>query len=233
MTAMSVRVNNDPQEVIDKHFSVKCPHCGIQSALSAVSIPRFEQLVRFQPQCIGIGYYCNNCKEPVFLRFQVRQVDPTKFIIYSEPYEEVEHVQETFEYQYLPAEVAADLKEALTCFSNQCFNAFAAMCRRCIQSSLMNLGATGKDRVQNQLDEIKEVTDLDDETYNILKEIIISGHDGSHPHLPKLSAERAEVLLVLIKDVLTQLFVRKAKIQEAAKIRRQDIDQMKNSTQAS
>ena len=33
-------------------------------------------------------------------------------------------------------------------------------------------------------------------------------HDGVHPHLPKLSEERAAVLLELTRDALYQLFVR-------------------------
>ena len=48
---------------------------------------------------------------------------------------------------------------------------------------------------------------------------MLAGHDGAHPHLPKLSAERAAVLLELIKDALYQLFVRKAKIEESARLR--------------
>ena len=30
---------NDPQSVFEQHFSLKCPHCGVISNLSAVSIP--------------------------------------------------------------------------------------------------------------------------------------------------------------------------------------------------
>src|SRR5258708_4825241 len=103
------------------------------------------------------------------------------------------------------------------------------MCRRCIQSALMELGAEGKDRVQKQIEEVKETTGLDDETYTILLQITISGHDGAHPHLPKLSPARAAVMLELMKDVLSELFVRKAKLQEVMNLRRQDIDESKSS----
>jgi len=62
---------------------------------------------------------------------------------------------------------------------------------------------------------------IDEEAFDQLKQIMLTGHDGAHPHLPKLSPERAGVLLELMKDVLYQLFVRQAKIREAAELRRQ------------
>ena len=64
---------------------------------------------------------------------------------------------------------------------------------------------------------------IDEETFDQLKQIILTGHDGTHPHLPKITSERAQILLELMKDVLYQLFVRKAKIEEAAKLRQASV----------
>jgi hypothetical protein len=64
------------------------------------------------------------------------------------------------------------------------------------------------------------MAEIDDETYELLKQIIVHGHDGAHPHLPALSVERAAVLLELMKDVLYQLYVRRAKLQEAMAARK-------------
>lgn len=66
---MLVHGGNDPQDVFDKHFSLKCPRCGIPSNITVISIPRYEYLIRFQPKKIGMVYRCDNCGEPVFLRF--------------------------------------------------------------------------------------------------------------------------------------------------------------------
>ena len=71
------------------------------------------------------------------------------------------------------------------------------------------------------------MAEIDEETFELLKAIVLAGHDGAHPHLPALSAERAEVLLELMKDVLYQLFVRKKKIQEAAEKRKEAIEARK------
>jgi hypothetical protein len=77
-----------------------------------------------------------------------------------------------------------------------------------------------KDRVQYQIQDLKEIADIDEETYAIINQIIIDGHDGAHPHLPILTFERAKILLELMKDVMFQLFVRKGKMEQAAELRK-------------
>jgi len=69
---------------------------------------------------------------------------------------------------------------------------------------------------------------VDSETFETLKSIIIAGHDGAHPHLPELSPDRAQILLELMKDVIYQLFVRRGKIEEASAIRKKAITQKKS-----
>lgn len=94
------------------------------------------------------------------------------------------------------------------------------MCRRCIQSVSETLGADGTTKVQAQLRDLKDMGVADEETFEQLHQIMLTGHDGAHPHLPALSAARAAVLLQLMKDVLYQLFVRPAKIREAGELRK-------------
>jgi hypothetical protein len=217
------------ESVIDTHFTVKCPRCGVPSGLSAIAIPQWDLLSRYKPPKVGIGYKCDACQQPVFLRFDVVYDLGNHRIIFKDPFEEVERPQETYEFSYLPPQVASDFREALTSYSNSCFNAFAAMCRRTLQSGCSAIGAEGKDKVLRQIEDLRELTHIDDETFEVLKAIVIAGHDGAHPHLPALTPERAEILLELMKDVLYQLFVRKAKIQEAARARTTSIQQAKKS----
>jgi hypothetical protein len=121
---------------------------------------------------------------------------------------------EQFEFENLPHEIAKDFREA---------TAFVAMSRRTVLSVSTFLGAKGSDKVLDQLKELKEMAQIDDETFDLLKQVVVVGHDGSHPHLPKLSPERAVVLLELLKDVHHQLFVRKSKIQAAIELRKKSI----------
>jgi hypothetical protein len=222
---MYVFSDNNPQNIFDKHYALKCPHCGVQSNISAISIPRYELLLRFRPERVGIVYRCDSCNEPIFLRFTLRLDFNNSRAEILEIYEEVQRVRETFEFNYLPDEVQQDFRETLTCYSILAYNGFAAMCRRTVQSVCTDLGAEGSDKVLNQLKDLKEMAQIDDETFTVLKQIVIDGHDGAHPHLPKLNPQRAGVLLELMKDVLYQLYVRKGKLQEAMALRQAAIQE--------
>ena len=215
--------NDDPTAIVDRHFSVKCPHCGAVSGLSAISLPRYDLLRRYKPKSVGVAYQCDACQQTVFLRFPVSYDWGNNRVRIFEDYTEIERPKEDYEFSYLPDAVAADFREALTCYSNCCFNGFGAMCRRAIQSASTELGAEGKDKVLKQIEDLKEMAEIDGDTFDVLKTIVLAGHDGAHPYLPALSAERAEVLLGLAKDVLYQLFVRKGKIREAAEKRKEAI----------
>lgn len=221
---------NDDKTVIDKHFKVKCPHCGTFSGLSAISIPKYDLLQRYQPKSVGVAYQCDACQQAVFLRFGVEYDLGNSRVNIDDQYVEVERPKETYEFKYLPNDVAADFQEALVCYSNSCFNAFAAMCRRTIQSASAELGGEGNDRVLRQVEDLRSIAQVDEETFQTIKAIVIAGHDGVHPHLPLLSAGRAEVLLELMKDVPYQLFVRKKKLEEAAERRKDAIRQKKEDS---
>jgi hypothetical protein len=211
--------NNDVSNVFEKHFVLTCPHCGVRTNVSAVSFPRFEYAMRFQIRRAGVAYRCDACNEPVFLTFGIT-LDPGNMrITLTDSYEIVERPQENFEFKFLSGDVKDDFTETLRCYSQGLYNAFAAMCRRTIQSVCAALGATGTDKVLAQLKELKELAQIDEETFAILKQVIIDGHDGAHPHLPRLNEARAAVLLELMRDVMYQLFVRPAKLREAATLR--------------
>lgn len=220
--------DNNPQHIFDHHYSLNCPHCSAYSGITAISIPRFEFLVRFKPEKVGIVYRCDSCNHPIFLEFRVSSYGtlPSRIFL-SEDFEEIEKPTETFDFSYLEEKVADDFREALTCYTNLCLNAFAAMCRRTVQSVCSDLGADGKDRVLKQLKDLKEMAEIDDETFTVLKQIIIDGHDGAHPHLPILNKDRASILLELIKDVLYQLYIRKGKLQKAMQLRKEAVRQKK------
>ena len=220
---MFVDIKNNTQNVFDKHYALKCPHCGVQSNLSAISIPRYEFLVRFRSTKVGIVYRCDSCNAPVFLRFSVQQDFGGPQVRIDEDYEEIERPLETFEFKYLPEDVVADFQEALTCYSAGAYNGFAAMCRRTVQSASVELGAQGSDKIIRQLRDLKEMAQIDDDTFGILKQIVIDGHGGAHPHLPALNPARAAVLLELMKDILHQLYVRKGKLKESMELRQASI----------
>ena len=222
---MIIHQSNDTTNIFDKHYTIKCPHCQRDTNLTAISIPKYEYLARFRPAHIGIVYKCDACQEPIFAKFIISKYDigNHKILIEDNSFQVTEVAIEPFEYEYLPDQVKTDFIEAANCYAIGCYNAFAAMCRRTIQSLAMDLGAIGKDKVKLQLTELKDALAIDEESYTMLVQIIVDGHDGAHPHLPPLSRERAVILIELMKDVLYQIYVRKAKLQEAARLRQEQI----------
>jgi len=106
-------------------------------------------------------------------------------VMLSDEFEPITTALEPFEMQYLASPVLDDFREALTCYANSCWNAFAAMCRRCIQSVSQIFGAEGSAKVQAQLQALKNMGVADDDTFEQLDAIMLAGHDGAHPHLPR------------------------------------------------
>lgn len=218
--------HNSIQELVDEPQNIVCPHCGNSTSLILISPPIYKTLIRYRPNKVGMAYQCSSCHEPVFLKFNTENYDTSSFhsIQISNKGIEIEKPTIEFEFEYIPESVLSDFKEALECYSITAYNAFAAMTRRTIQSSADIIGAKGKSKVQNQVKELKDMAEIDDDTFEVLKQIIIDGHDGAHPHLPNLSPERAEVLLELLKDVMYQLFVRKGKLKRASDLRKSHIN---------
>lgn len=223
---LALNHDDNPSMIFDKHFTLKCPHCGAQSNLTSVSIPRWQQVTRFQSKDVIIGYRCDSCNTSIALRFDVLFHENSCMFL-SQAYKELEITMEWFDYEHLPEAVAKDFREALTCYSHDCYNGTAAMCRRTIQTVAMDLGATGSSRVEKQIVEVKDTSGMDEETFDSLRQIILGGHDGAHPHLPEMTPERAAVLVELMKDVLTQIYVRKARIQAAMNLRQDAIESKK------
>ena len=207
------------QALLDDPVSIRCPYCSTVTVLIPISVPRFHLIQRFKLDEVGIVCRCSSCNRAVFLRYFVtNRGNP---VVVDEQFEQITRSLEPFEMGYLSSPVADDFREALTCYSNSCWNAFASMCRRCIQSVASSLGADGSNKVQAQLLQLKEMSIADEDTFEQLHQIMLNGHDGAHPHLPALSEERAKILLELLKDVLYQLIVRPKKIQEAAELRKE------------
>lgn len=225
---MEIRSDDSLQHLLDHPPTARCPICGTLTSLFIVSMPRNGLVKKYQLKRVGLVFRCGSCNGPVFSEHVIFRFNTgTNIFEINNELGLINRSLEPFEMNYLPSAVTEDFKEALICYANNCWNAFAAMCRRSIQSACESLGAAGKDKVQNQINELRDMGVADEETFDQLKEIMISGHDGAHPHLPALTAERAAVLMQLMKDVFYQLFVRPAKIKEASELRKKAIAEKK------
>jgi hypothetical protein len=211
-----------PQDELHVEYqgiALTCPHCQTVTHLTAVAVPKFDDLNRSKPKHIGIAFRCDACAEPVFLRFTVKAYTAQRVELGSN-YTEVEHARESFPLTYLPEDAEGLFKEALNCYAAGCFNAFGAMSRRTAQSLFRELGERGKLELFDTLQEIRSLAELDDETFAALRAVLFGSDSDPWPHQPDVDAERAGILLEVMRDLLYQTFVRKARLLQAMTFRK-------------
>src|SRR5450631_1012723 len=211
-----------PQDELHVEYqgiTLTCPHCQTLTHLTPVATPKFEDLSRRKPKHIGLVFRCDACAEPVFLKFVARAYTPLRVELAAN-YLEIERAPENFPLTYLPEEAEGMFKEALNCYAAGCFNAFGAMSRRTAQSLFRELGERGKLELFDTLQEIRSLAELDDDTFATLRAVLFGSDSDPWPNQPLLDAERGDILLEVMRDLLYQTFVRKARLLQAMKFRK-------------
>lgn len=201
----------------DEQFGLECPYCGIYAHMTPQSVPDFENLSKLRPKHIGIVYQCDSCSAPIFLRFAAKQYGEN-VIELNRNFIELERPKERFSFSYLPKDVEILFREALSCYSNNNFNAFASMCRRAAKNSFSAMGENGKLRAFDEVMAAQDIADLDDDSFEPIKKIIFE--NSEEEDIPILNHAQAGVLLEILKDMFYQCFVRRGKLTRAIKVRR-------------
>ena len=209
----------------DRNLALTCPHCEVTSHITPCAVPDFAELQSCKPKAIGVVYRCDACLAPIFLRYAVR-VYRTSRIELSPQFVEVERPREKFTFaQHLPEEVELYFREALTTFSSGAFNAFASMCRRTARAVFADLGESGKLRLFDELNLVREMAQLDAESFLTVKSVIFGSHADTRPDPPQLDGHTASVVLEVLKDLLYEAYVRKGRLQQALMMRRYFADE--------
>ena len=130
-----------------------------------------------------------------------------------------EHAPERFSYAHLPERVAAAFREALACHSAGLLQAFAVMCRATTQAMLDDLGERSRLRIFDQVAEVRILADIDDVTFNAIRRVLFEGEAARGQTTPPLTRPQAAVLLETMKDLLYQTYIRRAKLQQALRLR--------------
>jgi hypothetical protein len=217
---MTIFIDDQDELHVDyQGVALTCPHCQTLTHVTPVAVPKFDELVRSKPRHVGMVFRCDACGEPVFLKFVAQGYGP-KRIELGGNYVEIERARESFPLTYLPEEAEGLFKEALTCYTAGCYNAFGAMSRRTAQSLFRELGERGKLDLFDTLQEIRELAELDDDNFATLRAVLFGSDSDPWPHQPTLNAERAGVLLEVMRDLLYQTFVRKARLMQAMTFRK-------------
>lgn len=211
------------QGISDRNVTLTCPNCLAFASASLISLPRYELLLRYKPKEVGLVYRCDSCSYPVFLRFPVRMYANDRVEL-SRSFEQIEKPAEKFDFTYLSEDVERDFREALVAYSHSAYNAFASMCRRTAQTMFRELGESGKMRVFDQLTEVRELADIDEDTFRMIEKVMFDNDTERPPNIPTIEGETAGIMLEVMKDILYESYVRRGKLQEAMTLRRQRLD---------
>jgi hypothetical protein len=207
------------QNELDSSLALTCPHCGVFAHLTPSAAPNFADLTASRAKQVGVVFRCDACGAPVFLRFPVRSLSSDRIELSSQ-FEEVERPKETFSFTHLPPEVETLFSETLQCYSHGIFNAFATMCRRTMQATFAHLGEPGKLRVFDELNNVRDLAEIDINHFTTVKRVLFGTDSDPAPTLPLIDEEQAGLLVEVVKDLLYQTYVRRARLQQALLMRR-------------
>ena len=84
-----------------------------------------------------------------------------------------------------------------------------------MSASNAELGNAGKLKLFDDLNEIRDLGEIDPDTFNIVRRVIFGSDGENQPPLPEITAYAAGVLLEVMKDLLYQSYVRKGRLQQA------------------
>ena len=218
---MSIYIDNNDRLHHEQagNFALTCPHCAVFAHVTPLATPSFADLTAMRPKTTGLVYRCDACNAPIFLRTHVRSFAHDRIELSSQV-EEVERPREAFDYGDLPPEIETLFGETLLCYSHGLFNAFATMCRRTMQTVFVDLGESGKLRVFDELNNVRDMTELDVVAFAPIKRVLFGTDADSAPTLPVLDEYQAALLLEVIKDLLYESYVRRARLRQAIVVRR-------------
>jgi len=203
-------------------FGLECPYCGVYAHMTPQSIPDVQTVLDHRPKHVGLVYQCDACQAPIFLRFGVKAFGQDTVEL-NRNFLELERPKERFPFSYLPKHTEMLFREALSCYSNNNFNAFASMCRRAAASSFESMssenhGSSGKLRAFDEVMMAQDIAEIDDASFAPIKRILFE--TSEEEDLPLLNRAQAGVLLEVMKDMFYQCFVRRGKLSRAIKVRR-------------
>ena len=114
----------------------------------------------------------------------------------------------------IPLDVANDYIEAIKCFDIGSNKACVVMCRRALQTSVIQKGAT-KGKLSDQIDELFEKGIITEDIRNWSHEIRLTGNIGAHPDqdgLENVIPQDAEELTKFMEEYLNYVYVLPAKV---------------------
>jgi hypothetical protein len=172
-------------------FSLVCPYCDVHST--------FTFGTSFGNSSI---YECDKCSGLVLLIFEDRKV------VDQYP-KRIPQLDDS-----IPSEVANDYIEAIKCFDVGANKASVVMCRRALQTSVIERGAK-RHKLTQQIDELFKKGIITKDIKDWAHEIRLTGNIGAHPDedgLKDVTPKDAEELIRFIEEYLNYVYVMPSKV---------------------
>jgi len=120
----------------------------------------------------------------------------------------------------IPTHIGANLSEALRCMSVDAFNAVAEMCRRCVETSCIELGAPKRRRkLEHKIDWLAAKGKITPTLADMAHKVRVGGNRGAHPSSDparpeEITPEHAKALLEFTKQYLAYIYVMPKRLNE-------------------
>src|SRR6185436_19718377 len=154
------------------------------------AVPIFDELLLQKPRSIGVVLRCHACNAPVFLRYATRTFANNRVELSPQAFD-VERSIEKFSFNYVSEDVETFFREALICYSHNQFQAFATMCRRTAAVCFADLGNSTKLRLFDSISDVREMADIDEDTFAVVMRIIFAGVADPLLDLPTIDTYQA------------------------------------------
>ena len=178
----------------------RCGHCGVTTADSSHTELGYEP-----SSTIGTYYHwdvlaCAACEDHT-LRKTFRTT-----VIYFPPegWERVRNIDK------VPEQVADDYEEAVGCLISGHYKAAAAMARRAVQGTCVDLGAKPGATLYGQIDDLQAQGHITKRLAELAHKIRVLGNDAAHPGkdgLDIVTAEEAKQTVDFLEHMLQHVFI--------------------------
>ncbi|MDH5449058.1 MAG: DUF4145 domain-containing protein [Candidatus Bathyarchaeota archaeon] len=171
--------------------TIVCPYCHVNSTID----------LRTHADGFNI-YQCDNCSGLMLL------IEKGREVVDQYP-KRIPMVDKS-----VPPEISRDYTEAIKCFNVGANRGCVVMCRRALQSSVIERGAR-KGRLVDQIDELYGNQIITKDIRDWAHEIRLTGNIGAHPDddgLEDIQPDNAEELLKFMEEYLNYVYIMPAKV---------------------
>ena len=205
----------------DLKFTLRgeCPHCSEKSVFTQVT----DVHVRSHPE--HYGYYqwvaalqCQGCLEYILgIARYTPGGGPSMHALHYEEHYPLGKPDETLG-DGIPDKIASAVKEGVRCRWVKSYRACAVMCRRAIQASAIELGASPNKKLNDQIDELAARNIITSSLQKFAHEIRDVGNIGAHPDkLDDVSERDADDIMAFTIQYLEHVYVMPAKLKARQK----------------